>query len=248
MDSLKGVISDIHTFLYGGMSTLPLTIAGTMLILGLFTANYAILFFLIGYLIGVPIVSTLLNFIVGLIFTPGVKYNLFGHIFSNPFEGMDSDICQVVQTVGKNANSTGKPTIQFASPWLSMVTFFLGYLLTNALKLYSMTTIDSSITVNSNGPDVTNKVSNRKTQALISLISICVFAVAVIAFRMYSSCDSAVSALLGAGAFGTAGYYWYQLLSMVGQDRLSDLFGIANRLLPPSAIENKPIACVPIPN
>uniref|UniRef100_A0A6C0KTH0 Uncharacterized protein n=1 Tax=viral metagenome TaxID=1070528 RepID=A0A6C0KTH0_9ZZZZ len=247
MDSLKGIISDVHTFLYGGMTTLPLTIAGTMLILGLFTANYAILFFLIGYLIGVPIVSTLLNFIVSLIFTPGVKYNIFGYLFGNPFEGMDSDICKVVQSSGKNVNA-GKPIIQFASPWLSMVTFFLGYILTNALKLYSMTTIDGAITVKTEGSDVTNKVSNRKTQALIALISIAVFALAVMAFRMYTSCDSGLSVLLGAGAFGTAGYYWYQLLSLVGQDRLSDLFGIANRLLPPSAIENKPIACVPIPN
>jgi hypothetical protein len=247
MDSLKGIISDVHTFLYGGMTTLPLTIAGTMLILGLFTANYAILFFLIGYLIGVPIVSAILNFIVSLIFTPGVKYNIFGYIFGNPFEGMDSDICKVVQSPGKNVNA-GKQIIQFASPWLSMVTFFLGYLLTNALKLYSMTTIDGAITVKSEGADVTNKVSNRKTQALIALVSIAVFALAVMAFRMYTSCDSGLSALLGAGAFGTAGYYWYQLLSLVGQDRLSDLFGIANRLLPPSAIENKPIACVPIPN
>lgn len=247
MDSLKGIISDVHTFLYGGMTTLPLTIAGTMLILGLFTANYAILFFLIGYLIGVPIVSALLNFLVSLIFTPGVKYNIFGYLFGNPFEGLDSDICKVVQSPGKNTTS-GKQIIQFASPWLSMVTFFLGYLLTNALKLYSMTTIDGSITVKSEGSNITNKVSNRKTQAIIALASIAVFTLAVMAFRMSSSCDSGLSTILGVGAFGTAGYYWYQLLSLVGQDRLSDLFGIANRLLPPSAIENKPIACVPIPN
>jgi fumarylacetoacetase len=31
------------------------------------------------------------------------------------------------------------------------------------------------------------------------------------------------------------------------RNRLSDIFGIANRLLSPSAIENGPIACVPIP-
>jgi hypothetical protein len=33
MDTLKDVVSDIRIFLYGGMTTLPLTIAGTMLIL-----------------------------------------------------------------------------------------------------------------------------------------------------------------------------------------------------------------------
>jgi hypothetical protein len=44
------------------------------------------------------------------------------------------------------------------------------------------------------------------------------------------------------------GHGWYKALSKVGQDRLSDLFGIANRLLPPSAINNAPIACVPVPS
>jgi hypothetical protein len=41
---------------------------------------------------------------------------------------------------------------------------------------------------------------------------------------------------------------WYKALSKVGEDRLSDLFGIANRLLPPSAINNAPIACIPVPS
>jgi hypothetical protein len=48
--------------------------------------------------------------------------------------------------------------------------------------------------------------------------------------------------------FFTLGYSWYLLLSSVGEDRLSDLFGIANRLLPPAAIQNKPIACIPTPS
>jgi len=45
-----------------------------------------------------------------------------------------------------------------------------------------------------------------------------------------------------------SGYYWYSMLSGIGQDRLSDLFGIANRLLPPSAITNGPVACIPDPD
>jgi hypothetical protein len=61
-------------------------------------------------------------------------------------------------------------------------------------------------------------------------------------------CEKWIGALLTAAGFGTAGYYWYDLLSKVGQGRLSDIFGIANRLLAPSAIQNGPIACVPIPS
>ena len=61
MESLKSIVSDIRVFLYGGIVTLPLTIAGTMMILGLFTANYAILFFLLGFLVLTPFAAAVLN-------------------------------------------------------------------------------------------------------------------------------------------------------------------------------------------
>jgi hypothetical protein len=54
MESLRDLLTDIHVLLRSGMTSLPLTIGGTMLLLGLCTANYAILFFLVGFLILVP--------------------------------------------------------------------------------------------------------------------------------------------------------------------------------------------------
>ena len=53
-NTLVDVMSDIRNFMYGGMVSLPVTIAGTMLILGLFTGNYAFLFFLLGFLVVTP--------------------------------------------------------------------------------------------------------------------------------------------------------------------------------------------------
>jgi hypothetical protein len=44
------------------------------------------------------------------------------------------------------------------------------------------------------------------------------------------------------------GVSWYYALSSVGEDRLSDLFGIANRLLLPKVFRNGPIACLPCTN
>jgi hypothetical protein len=76
MESLKGIISDIRVFLYGGVLTLPLTIAGTLSILGLFTANYAVLFFLVGFLILTPLAASILNFAGGALFT-GKSFNPF---------------------------------------------------------------------------------------------------------------------------------------------------------------------------
>jgi hypothetical protein len=55
--TLKDIMSDVKFFLKGGVTTLPLTIGGSMLIIGLFTSNYAMLFFLLGFLFAAPFVA-----------------------------------------------------------------------------------------------------------------------------------------------------------------------------------------------
>jgi hypothetical protein len=233
MESLKGIISDIHVFLYGGILTLPLTIAGTMLILGLFTANYAILFFLLGYLILAPSTAQLLNFIAGGIFE-GKGYN--------PFRATTTDICRVniPYTTLKNAVGKSDETV-ISSPWVAMISFFIGYIFTNAIKLYSRESPDTSIS-----SSIESKVESRKTQAMVAMGSIIIFALIVLGFRYYTGCESTLGMLITTLIYIFMGNGWYYALAGVGQDRLSDLFGIANRLLPPNALKNAPIACVPI--
>jgi hypothetical protein len=92
------------------------------------------------------------------------------------------------------------------------------------------------------------KTTNIKTQAIVAMVSILLFGLIMIGFRFYTGCESVIGMALTCITFFALGYYWYLLLSSVGEDRLSDLFGIANRLLPPAAIRNKPIACIPAPN
>jgi len=241
MDSLKGIISDIRVFLYGGVLTLPLTIAGTLAILGLFTANYAILFFLVGFLILTPLSATLLNFSLGAIFV--------GSSF-NPFKAKTSDICKLVipySTLKSPVGITEETVV--ASSWVAMISFFIGYIFTNALQLYGRESDDTTIKVTStSASDINTMVTNRKSQAIIAMISIIVFAFVVLAFRYYTGCESTVGMILTSIIFVFSGHGWYKALSKVGQDRLSDLFGIANRLLTPGAINNSPIACVPIPS
>ncbi len=236
MDTLKDIIGDIRTFIYGGITTLPLTIAGTLSIIGLFTSNYAMLFFLIGYLIGVPLVASILNFGIGSI-VASTSYN--------PFRVKTSDICKVVipfATSIKNSSSSTDETIIF-SQWMAMISFFLGYIIKNSLQLYEREPIDGS---DKETDELKEKVSNRKTQAIISIFSIIIFGLIVIVSRFYSGCDSILGMILTLLLFGGGGYFWYTLLSKVGQDRLSDLFGIANRLLSPTALKNGPVACIPV--
>jgi len=249
MDSLRGIISDIRIFLYGGILTLPLTIAGTLSIIGLFTANYAILFFLIGYLILTPSVANLLNAALDLIFS-GMS--------GNPFKATFGDVCKVVIPFSQlpissannttNSKSSGEITV-VSSSWVAMVAFFIGYIFTNGLELYNRETPATTLTVTTkDASDLDKKVTNRKTQAIIAMVSTLVFGLVVLGFRYYSGCESMLGMILTTFGFIFAGHGWYKLLSTIGEDRLSDLFGIASRLLPPSAINNAPIACIPVPN
>jgi hypothetical protein len=239
MESLKDIVSDIRTFLYGGILTLPLTIAGTLSILGLFTANYAILFFLVGFLILTPLAASLLNFALGTLFA--------GSAF-NPFKAKTGDVCALIIPYStRNAPATLGEGNVVSSSWVAMSSFFVGYIFTNALQLYNREAEDTTITVSGTStPDINTKVVNRKTQAMIALISTIVFGAIVFGFRFYTGCESILGMSLTTIIFAFAGYGWYKALSSTGQDRLSDIFGIANRLLPPSAITNAPIACIPM--
>jgi hypothetical protein len=230
MDTLKDVVSDIRIFLYGGMTTLPLTIAGTVLILGLFTANYAMMFFLIGYLLFPPLSAVLIN----LILPP-----------NNPLPTIPSK-CQLAY---RNQSGTQTAADDYATTtWMSMVSFFIGYMINNASQLFSRESPDESLLVTSDGAAINKKILNRQSQALMSMIFIVAFTVIVIYFRYSTGCDSLFGIISTLALSGTAGFAWYYTLSLIGQDRLSDLFGIANRLLPPSAIQDQPIACIPVVN
>jgi len=206
------------------------------------------LFFLIGYLIGVPLVSYGLNFLLKNL----LNINFFKDgVIYNKFKAKQGDQCGIVLDY---SSSPQNDDVVLSSIWMSMVTFFIGYLLQNAIQLHSRDTEDTTIRINQKSvtdrdptPDLSKKVTNRKTQAIIAIISIIVFAIAVIGARIYGGCDRIAGTLIGGTIFGFLGVGWYILLSLTGHDRLSDLFGIANRLLPPSAIENKPIACLAQP-
>lgn len=234
MDSLISIGNDIRIFMYGGLVSLPLTIAGSMVLLGLFTGNYAMLFFLIGFLLLTPLVSYGIN----LLFIIAAKRS-----GSKLFDAYMSDICKL------NAEYIDGPKVEGAelepvvsSSWVAMVSFFIGYLVTNAIKLHNYESIEESTTESKDS----SRITNRKSQAIIAIAAIIIFSSIALAYRYKSGCESKAGMIPTSLLFGWAGYGWYKLQSCSGDDRLADLFGIANRLLQPDATNNGPIACVPI--
>lgn len=239
-NTLVDIMSDIRNFMYGGMVSLPLTIAGTMLILGLFTANYAFLFFLLGFLVITPLLSNTIDYIFKLVLGPANENSLF--------KGYVSDICKIYIPYTTRKEPVGvKLEHVSSSTWVAMISFFTGYLFTNGFELYRSYDSEKGVEVpTSEANNIKSKVLNRKSRVLFSMISIIIFFIFAMVYRFKSGCESTIGMIPTISFFTFIGYMWYKAFSSIAQDKLSDLFGIANRLLPSTAITNAPIACIPI--
>lgn len=231
METLQAVFSDIRVFLYSGIQNLPLSLAGTFLLLGLFTANYAMLFFLVGFLLATPIVHFFLDLLLRSIL-PSLHTKT-------------SDVCRIIVPFLNSSSDS----YHVMSQWTAMISFFIGYMIHNAVKLMTKKLEPTgAIEVTEDlVKEMARKTSYRKTQALVSVLSLVIVASVLFIMRYRTGCEGMVGFGMAILGFGTAGYFWYDALSAVGQDRLSDLFGVANRLLPPGAIANGPVVCLPTP-
>jgi len=253
MDNLKDIIYDIKYFILGGFSTLPLCIAAISIILGLFTANYALLFFLAGFLILAPLSATLINLLASFI----SKSN-DSKLFSLKLE----DSCQVSFPIKNVNNAKVQLSTYVISEWLAMIMFFLGYIGTNAYELYTEPN-NTEFKNDAENKEFKQKAYNRKSQALLSIVILILLFIIILYYRLQSHCEPLSNIFLettplgGQIIIGTVsisaiiifllmGTGWYKILSSTLAGRLSDLFGIANRTMPPSAFRQGPVACVPI--
>ena len=116
-DTLLALVDDFKVFVMKGVQTLPLSIAGTLIVLGFGTANYPMLFFLVGMLFVAPLIPFLLN-----IFVADDTWKVPG---CGIVPGLDNYVI---------------------SQWVMMVSFFFGYMLYNAISLAQMQPSDSADT------------------------------------------------------------------------------------------------------
>ena len=238
-DRLLDILKDMQVFVYGSIANLPLCIGATMLLFGLFTCNYAMLFFLIGFLIAAPLVATAGN-------------KLAEWLKLDMFLANTSDVCGISTEFKTTPSATGAKEHVIISNWFAMMLFFGGYILMNAIQMVTRPEeVDNKI---DSDKSQTGKLFNRTSQASTSVLIITLFLGAICVYRYQSQCESFINhswwlggiILIVLGAiYISSGVGWYYLLSQMGEDRLSDLFGIANRLLPPGAFQKGPMACLP---
>lgn len=232
--------SDIKSFLVTGYMNLPLALAGTMLILGLMTANYAILFLLFGFLGAAPLGATLGNILLEFLTSIPIL-----DLIRPFFMTSHSEICDLIVPF-PTTSTKASPYFQVFSIWMSMMSFLLSYMLFNAIELLNKTTEYPVAASDADKQSIDNGASARATKAMLCIVMISVVILILFFSRIRTGCETILGSALTILTFGGLGYGWFKMLSNVGQDRLSDIFGIANRLLTPDAVANAPVACLPM--
>jgi hypothetical protein len=240
LPSILTIFADIRAFVNNGLTVLPLTIIGTGLLLSLMTANYALLFMIFGMIFIAPsglfIINALFDFIG----------SFLGQPTSRLFAGSYSDLCDVIPPFPIPSRPSAGLKYTFGSYWLAMMSFFFGYILSNAVALLQKTTDEPADADDKVRNMFVSGVINRKTQAILAMITTILLIVLVVASRLINTtCEPYISSIFSVLAFGALGYGIYTKYSTPGDNRLSDIFGIANRLLSPSAMNNAPYACLP---
>ena len=234
MDAIKTtaftLISDIRYFLYAGFQNLPLSIAGIMISIGLLTANYGMLFFSVGYLVIFPAILYAFNLIP------------LTELYAN------ASACDLIPSAEFGMERQRSEPTQGIGYWIPMTFFFIGYIMTNAYFMYSTPVATSDTPENDsqgNPINTSTGFANRQSNTITAMAVISLLAIVCIAVRLMMPCEGIVAMIIGVLGGGFSGVGWYYFLKGIADHRISDLFGMANRLLGQHALSNQPYVCLP---
>jgi hypothetical protein len=215
------LLASLRDLLHKSFLALPLLLAGFSLFMGLTQGNMGLLILFLGMATIVPFSTALFNLLWEFIFGASP-------LFSVPY----SDVCQLILS----APHGNIPTL-FVAPsyWMALMSFFFGYLITNASAIYGMKADASA------DP---SKVENRKSQALTGIIvSSIVFAVLVLIRFFVTKCETPLGILSAFVVGGSLSFGWYQFAKFCNA-RDADIFGIAQGILPKNLEFAVPMTCL----
>lgn len=234
--TIAGLICGLRNLLDQGFRSLPTILGGASLFLGLTQGNVNWLFFFVGMFVLVPLAVFITNGSVELLFSVLPSSLVPPAALWKVPQGA-AEACGLLLSA-KTPAGTPADTIVVPTIWMSMIAFFFTYIFSNALKLYNKDPANGSSSA---------KVSARKNQALLSMITVVALAVIFTVLRYGTSCETGLGITVAWLLGGGLGYGWYSFMRSCGLGRLDDIFGISNRLLPMQSTEdNDPTVCVPV--
>jgi len=203
--------------LYAFMS-LPLMLIAFLGFMSLALGNVGMIILFLGHVFIVPLVVTLLH-IVSFILPDTSKFV------------PAKDICNFIPSY-----PSGSSTINvFPSYWMAHFLFFMGYFLQNAQTLINKS-------AESGAPQ--DRVELRQSQGRIAMTVGIVATLAIIYARFkLTGCETILGVLVAAATMVPIGVGWYMMATLAGA-RDGDIFGIAGRIMPLSALAPPPMTCL----
>lgn len=224
---IAGQLYRIKEFIIAGVSALPLILAGVSLLLACSTANtgFAILFVCLALI--VPFATFLLNIISPLLLR-------ILSLISTEYFGSGGDIINAACKIAPSGDTM--PAAAFPSYWMASIVFFFTFVFVNGLSLYNFAA----------GQDAADdKVSSRKTHAIIGMASSIIIGLLLVYWRYNTGCENGLGLFMSLSFVGV-GYGMFKAFDGCGLLRVIDLYGIGARLLPTSATAAPTQVCFPV--
>ena len=229
----SSIIGGLKEYVYRGVQQLPIVLAATSLVFTITTGSVAHANLALGLSILVPLYTMIIHKILSWLLPTDITLSR-----------ATGDTCNILQSIDSKKlkfSLDSTTTLEMVpSYWLMSLSFFFGYVLTNALD---------SLLIPSQPNANPDNVEKRSSQAIYCIVAVSVFTFIVGGIRLglMRDCEgrhwhgillsivaAAVSALLGRAM--------YNLARTCG-GRASDLLGIISQILPASSMTPHPIVC-----
>jgi hypothetical protein len=220
----------LRTSLLLAFKSLPLLLIGFIVFLAFGLGNVSLFIVLLGHIVIVPFITEVLHWC-----SSGVPS--IALLTSN-------DVSQLIPTP---LGSVTTPVNVFPSYWMAHISFFFGYLLSNAVSMYRQEPNLSLIQGASSDAvkkSIQLKIVARKEKAMTLIISTVCFLLLLSVLRMIATGAETFAGVSVAILFlGLAGAGYYVAAEQVGVTN-SDVFGIAMQMMSPDSAATKPKTCI----
>lgn len=215
------ILGKIRMTLLLAFKSLPLLLIGFIGFLAIGLGNMGLFMLFIGHAVLVPTITE------------------FIHMGTNGGQSMSTynEISQLVPTIPATGASYSGAVNVMPSYWMAHISFFFGYILMNAVMLY---------TAKPDKRASAAAVASRKSRAATLIASSVILLVVLSVLRVGATGNETFAGVVIAiFALGFAGVGWYALAQVCGA-RNSDIFGIAQKMVSQDSA-NKPMTCVYVP-
>jgi len=138
------------------------------------------------------------------------------------------EACSLIPTL------KGDDYVYTPSLWVALTTYFLTYILVNAVNIY---------TAKGNSKDVM-AIQQRKGIGMISIFAVVILFLFMMTARYFTNCEHIVGMIFGALIGGSLAYGCWRTLAACGADVYPDIHGVMIGLGPASLRQDKPIICM----